>query len=161
MSHYRFSSTRCRSETFITLPGGVSFLVSIHNELTQSQRKSLLRRVFRQLKPIFREITEVYGAGGGALPLSFDRTLDPRDARRVGAFRNVRRPNTLEAIRARLGWSQKELAQRTGISACQISRIEQGHSKGSPQTWKKIRSAARAAEPQCGFDESHIRDGAS
>lgn len=135
MDTFRFSTTRCRSETFITLPGGVSFLISIHNDLSQAQRKSLLRRIFRQLKPVLREIGSYY-----AHP-KFDPLLDPRSAIRIATLGSVGKSHELEAIRTRLGWNQQELASRAGLTASQISRIEQGHSKGRPSTWKKISAA--------------------
>ena len=139
MDSFRFSTTRCRSETFITLPGGVSFLISIHNNLTLAERKSLLRRVFRLLKPTLREIGRFYTRP------EFDPMLDPRSALRSGTLSSIGKANELEAIRTRLGWSQQELAERAGLSSSQISRIEQGHSKGRPSTWKKISAALQSA----------------
>ena len=141
MDSFRYSTTRCRSETFITLPGGVSFLISIHNDLSLGQRKSLLRRVFRLLKPVLREVGRFYTRP------EFDPMLDPRSALRTGSLGSIGNSHELEAIRATLGLSQIELASLSGVSRFQISRIEQGRIQGSTETWLKIRRAIELHQP--------------
>jgi len=43
--------------------------------------------------------------------------------------------------RAALGWTQAELAGRTGTTASAISRVESGQHATSPQTLKKLANA--------------------
>lgn len=133
MNGFKFSTT---------LPGGVSFLISIHNDLSQAQRKSLLRRIFRQLKPVLREIGSYY-----ADP-KFDPRLDPRSAIRTAKVGSVGKSHELEAIRTRLGISQFGLSQISGVSRFQISRIEQGKIPGSPKTWQRIHESLVRNFPQ-------------
>lgn len=40
-------------------------------------------------------------------------------------------------IRLRNGWSQKEVAEKTGIARSTYTKIETGLSKGSPSFWKE------------------------
>lgn len=44
----------------------------------------------------------------------------------------------LKTMRLKKGLTQKELAEKTGISIHTIANIEQGQRKGSKETWKKI-----------------------
>lgn len=137
----RFSSSRSHSETLIHLPGGVTLLLSIHNELSLKCRKSLLRRVFRQLKPVLREIHAFYHLQGEGQAPELTRHLDYRAALRSQALSPVGTPNALEAIRSRLGLSQTEFAEQVGLSRYHLSRLEQGKVTGSPKTWRKIELA--------------------
>jgi DNA-binding XRE family transcriptional regulator len=145
----RFSSSRCHSETLIHLPGGVTLLLSVHNELPLKSRKSLLRRVFRQMKPVLREIHEFYLQRGERQAPLLTRHLDYRAALRSHSLGRVGTPNTLEAIRSRLGCSQSDLAARSGLSRYHLSRLEQGRVAGSPKTWKKIELALQAVKAEC------------
>jgi transcriptional regulator with XRE-family HTH domain len=47
-------------------------------------------------------------------------------------------PATLTALRILAGYSQAELARRSGVSQGHISELERGDKKASPKTVKKL-----------------------
>lgn len=61
-------------------------------------------------------------------------------------------PAQLRAARAWIGWSQDELANRSGVSKHSIARYEQGRSIAYDGTLTKLRSALEAAGIHFHFD---------
>jgi len=61
-------------------------------------------------------------------------------------------PAQLRAARAWLGWSQDELAARSGVSKHAIARYEQGRSLAYDGTLAKLKSALEAAGIRFHFD---------
>lgn len=45
----------------------------------------------------------------------------------------------LKVLRIKNGWSQREIAEKLGISTGSYSLIENGKRFGSPKTWEKIK----------------------
>jgi len=41
------------------------------------------------------------------------------------------------------GWTDQELARRSGVSASTISAIRRGRATGTPTTWRKLAAALR------------------
>jgi transcriptional regulator with XRE-family HTH domain len=50
----------------------------------------------------------------------------------------IKNRDWLKTMRFKKRLTQKELAEKTGLSVFTIQNIEQGQRKGSPATWKKI-----------------------
>jgi transcriptional regulator with XRE-family HTH domain len=61
-------------------------------------------------------------------------------------------PTQLRAARAWLGWSQDELALKSGVSKHSIARYEQGRSIAYDDTLAKLKSALEAAGIRFHFD---------
>lgn len=61
-------------------------------------------------------------------------------------------PAQLRAARAWLGWSQDELALKSGVSKHSIARYEQGRSIAYDDTLAKLKSALEAAGINFHFD---------
>lgn len=53
--------------------------------------------------------------------------------------------NQIAAARALLGWDQKEIAERIGVTIAAISKIEKGDNKGKASTLEKIQSVLEFA----------------
>lgn len=47
-------------------------------------------------------------------------------------------PDQCRMARAALNIGVRDLAEKSGISAMTITRFENGHSKGYPDTWKRL-----------------------
>lgn len=58
----------------------------------------------------------------------------------------LKKGNQISAARALLGWDQKDLAERVGVSVAAISKIEKGDNKGKSTTLEKIDSAFEAMD---------------
>lgn len=56
-------------------------------------------------------------------------------------------PATLMAIRVLAGYSQAELARRSGVSQGHISQLEAGIKKATPRTIKKLAAALAVPMP--------------
>lgn len=52
--------------------------------------------------------------------------------------RKMEKSKWLKTMRLKKGLTQKELAEKTGLSIFTIANIEQGQRKGSELTWEKI-----------------------
>ena len=50
----------------------------------------------------------------------------------------IKNRDWLKKMRLKKGLTQKELAEKTGLTIFTIQNIEQGSRKGSPATWEKI-----------------------
>jgi transcriptional regulator with XRE-family HTH domain len=61
-------------------------------------------------------------------------------------------PSQLRAARAWLGWSQDELALKSGVSKHSIARYEQGRSIAYDNTLAKLKSTLEAAGINFHFD---------
>jgi len=61
-------------------------------------------------------------------------------------------PAQLRAARAWLGWSQEELAVKSGVSKHSIARYEQGRSLAYDGTLAKLKSVLEAAGIRFHFD---------
>lgn len=46
--------------------------------------------------------------------------------------------HNMKQLRESRGWSQRELALRSGVSQPMICQLETGHSMGTPESWMKI-----------------------
>jgi len=161
------SMRRSLSDTFITLPGGVSLMISVYNDMPIRQRKVLLRRVFRSLKPALREIRGMHPEGPQRRLLeSFDPQTDSRSAfRSLTLPKELAQPkvlkcSSLELLRAERGWTQAMLALSSGVSRFQISRIESGKTTASAQTWLKLHRAL-SLDNHGGLEDPGASEGAS
>jgi transcriptional regulator with XRE-family HTH domain len=63
---------------------------------------------------------------------------------------DIRAGRVLRALRRRLGWTQKELGGRSGLSQQQVSRIERGHAGGMQV--RLVRLAFNAVEGRVEWD---------
>lgn len=65
--------------------------------------------------------------------------------------------NWLKNMRLKKGLTQKELAEKTGLTVFTIQNIEQGSRKGSPATWEKIYNFfERGESPKISYDSEEL-----
>jgi transcriptional regulator with XRE-family HTH domain len=63
----------------------------------------------------------------------------------------------LKTMRLKKGLTQKELAEKTGLTIFTIQNIEQGSRKGSPATWEKILNFfERGESPKISYDSEEL-----
>ncbi|MBS1961141.1 MAG: helix-turn-helix transcriptional regulator [Bdellovibrionales bacterium] len=109
--------------------------------LGKRERRTIVRSLFIQLRPWLRSFTRaaIDNAGDGAIH-------DSR-ARERGVFFSASTPieaaedawgTTIRLRRLGLGWTQTELAQRTGIRRSHLSDLERGLHRPSETTKRKI-----------------------
>lgn len=67
----------------------------------------------------------------------------------------LQKGNQIAAGRALLGWDQKDLAERVGVTTAAISKIEKGDNKGKATTIAKIQAAFEGAGVE--FTSSGVR----
>jgi transcriptional regulator with XRE-family HTH domain len=67
----------------------------------------------------------------------------------------LKKGNQIAAARALLGWDQKDIAERVGVTVAAISKIEKGDSKGKSVTLEKIHAAFEGAGVE--FTKSGVR----
>ena len=60
----------------------------------------------------------------------------------------MRTADWLKRMRTELHMTQKELANKAGISVPAIAKIESGERFGSPETWEKIENDQKAIKIQ-------------
>ncbi len=59
--------------------------------------------------------------------------------------------NALIQRRRELGWTQKELADRSGVGQAEISRIERGSRSPTIETYSRLAAALQIEFPPAGF----------
>lgn len=70
-----------------------------------------------------------------------------REMPHVLGFSLVMRPSAIRTLRARHGWTQKELADRLGTDAVTVSRWERGKSQPRPSAEIRLRNLASGLPP--------------